>query len=237
LTGMALIIRPGRLLYFEGRPGRMMSAMPVKRDTVEDLVRRGARLVSDYAHVETSKTALLRDLADVVVDLRAQFQTEDSRTDWAGRGHAYRETVARIYSEAGIQPDAAHGLQAALRYHIGNVLRAKAPADELEALGLKSATPRERVKETRDRTAALARSAVAVTESTGNARADVSRLLIAAETLLQRVDEVDLASLPEEAFEKAMATLERILARATELTGVTAAPLVRESGRKRLRAV
>lgn len=206
------------------------------RPPVEDLVRQGARLVSDYAHVETSKTTILRELAGVVVDLRSQFQTEDGRTDWAGRGHAYRETVARIYSEAGIQPDAVGNLQAALRYHIGNVLRDVAPADELEALGLKSATPRERVKETRDRTAALARSAAVVTESTGNARADVFRLLVASDTLLRRVGEEDLALLPLDLFERALAILDGITARSTELRGVAPAP-AEAPRRKRLRAV
>jgi hypothetical protein len=205
--------------------------------TVEALVKKGSRLVADYAHVETSKTSILRDLAYVVVDLRAQFQTEDGRTDWAGRGHAYRETVARIYSEAGVPSDAAHGLQAALRYHIGNVLREKAPADELEALGLKSATPRERVKETRDRTAALARSAAVVTESAGNVRAEVSRLLIAADAVLQRVGEEDLASLPPELFDRAMALLESITTRAAALMTVQAAPAEERTPRKRLRAV
>lgn len=190
--------------------------MARRKVTVDDLVEKGVGLVREYAAVETSKTAILKDLARVVVDLRQRFHTEDGRTDWAGRSHAYREAVARIYHEAGVPPDSLDGMQAALRYHVGNVLREVAPADELEDLGLKAKTPVERVKETRDRLAALARLGAA-TEGSGNAKADVVRLIVGADTVLSAVSDEDLSTTDPEVVESLVASLEAIVVRASEL--------------------
>jgi hypothetical protein len=184
--------------------------------TVEDLVDRGAHLVRDFSNVESSKTAILKDLARVVVELRSRFHTDDGRTDWAGRSGPYREAVARIYSEAGVPTDSLDGMQAALRYHVGNVLREVAPAEELEDLGLKAARPVDRVKETRDRLAALARAGAAA-EGTGNKRADVFRMVTGAEVLLTRVTDDVLADLPAERVEDLVTSLEHVVARASEL--------------------
>src|SRR4051812_41816767 len=85
---------------------------------IDVLVVEGANLVRNYAQTETTKTILLRELARVVVDLRSLFSTEDGRADWAGRSYNYRETVARIYAEAGVPADSVETMQSALRYHI-----------------------------------------------------------------------------------------------------------------------
>lgn len=204
---------------------------------VDDLVAQGIRLVREFGRMETSKTAVLKELARVVVQLRQEFHTEDGRTDWAGRSHPYREAIAKIYAEAGLPPDSLDGMQASLRYHIGNVLRDVAPPDELADLGLKPKTPRDRVQDTRDRLAALARAGAAQVEPTGNVRADVRRMVVGAEVVLSRVDDEALEELDEEGRAAVVKSLEAVIARASTLLGELDSPAARRPGRRKLRAV
>lgn len=202
---------------------------------VDDLVTEGVRLARKYGNVESSKTEILKGLARVVVGLRQCFHTEDGRTDWAGRSHQYRETIAKVYAEAGLPPDSLDNMQASLRYHIGNVLREVAPADDLAVLGLKSKTPKDRVQDQRDRLAALARAGAAQEES-GNARADVRRMVTGAEIVLARVADEALDDLDEDGAAAVAKSLEAVVARATALLAELE-PRARRSGRRRLRAV
>lgn len=205
------------------------------KSPVEVLIQEGANLVRNYAHFEDSKTTLLRELARVIVELRGYFQTEDGRTDWAGRSFTYRETVARIYQDAGVPADSLEGMQSALRYHIGNVLRDHAPPQELEDLGLKSQRPVERVKASRERLAALARAGAAL-EKQGRAK-DVRliRVVSQAEVLLTKVTDAALEDLDADVVEDLVASLETTARKAQELLrDLEPARRKRRGGRRRL---
>lgn len=104
-------------------------------------------------YVDIRSTALLKSLAQVVVELRQRNAQLNGHTDWAGRTEGYRVAIAEVYSRGGM-PTASkerHRVEAALRYHVGNLMRKVAPADELAAVGLKPEPPKERVARHRAR--------------------------------------------------------------------------------------
>ena len=57
---------------------------------------------------------------------------------------SYRQVMAEIYEEAQV-PREADTFQAALRYHVGNLLRERADESELAAVGLTSRPRRTRL--------------------------------------------------------------------------------------------
>jgi hypothetical protein len=111
------------------------------------------------------RTTLLRDLADATVSLREHYLDPTGNPDWAGRTGAYRAGVAEVYGRAGYSPDDAKAIQKLTRYHIANNLRDRLSADDIEALGLRAETPRQRQAELRERTAAVVAAAHAGTRS------------------------------------------------------------------------
>lgn len=124
--------------------------------TEEELVGAGAALIRSWHKIEESKTAVLKDLARVIVHLRSRFRTVDGDVDWAGHSWEYRQAAARMYDLADVPPDSVAGVQASIRYHIGNVLREAVQVKELKAVGLLPTSPRERLRVLRERTQALA---------------------------------------------------------------------------------
>lgn len=89
-----------------------------------------------------------RAAAEALVALRQHF-THEGIPDWAGRSPEYRDLIERVYRKAGVPSDSQGGIQANLRYHLGNVIRQVAPPEHLDALGLAQAGPLARVKQTR----------------------------------------------------------------------------------------
>lgn len=128
--------------------------MPMPRKTLDELLDTGAALVRRWHQIDGPKTEVLRELAHVVVDIRSRYCYE-SAPDWAGRSWKYRRAIAAMYLAAGIPPDAVASVQGALRYHVGNALRERVDAEELESAGLKVASPKERVASARSEAAAL----------------------------------------------------------------------------------
>lgn len=112
--------------------------------TAEQLIATGAALLREFWGLERQRTSLMRQIADVVCDLRSKFLTATGTPDWAGRSREYRAAVARMYDQAGIPTDSTAGVQAALRYHIGNALRSRLTPEVLEESGLTRRGPRER---------------------------------------------------------------------------------------------
>ena len=84
-----------------------------------------------------------QQLAHLVVEFRRLFE-HDGRPDWAGRSQSYRDAIYQVYRDAKVPSDSAGGLQAKIRYHVGNVVREVAPPEDLLALGLKPKGPRGR---------------------------------------------------------------------------------------------
>jgi hypothetical protein len=101
------------------------------------------------------RTAHLRATAETLVDARSHFYTSDGLTDWTGRSYAYKRFVGEVYSDAAVPREDLATLQASLRYHIGNALRDRLSPDELDALGLRTVSPRDRSVEKRARQARL----------------------------------------------------------------------------------
>lgn len=152
--------------------------------STEALIASTARLLGDYIQSGRMRTDLLKECAAVVAELRQHFHLADGRTDWGGRSPAYRKAMHEAYSRAHVPTDRFDTVQAALRYHVGNLLREIVPADELAAAGLSKISPKERLNRTRDVVAALSMSG-SVAEITG----DPIRLLIYAEALIDHVAE------------------------------------------------
>lgn len=157
---------------------------------------------------------LIRDLAETLVSLREHFLTHDGHPDWTGRTGAYRAAVHQIYSDANIPPDEATTLQAAVRYHAGNVLRERLSAQELEDLGIGAAAPRARVRTRHQERSTL----LAALKGDGD-DPDLLRTLSAAWALVSRVPEERVAELSAADRRKVRTLLRKIAERAESLRG------------------
>lgn len=122
---------------------------PLVPDALETLKRDFARAISNYASDPANGTDHLRAAARAAVDAREHIFTKDGTPDWAGRTFPYREWVREAYVAVNADLSGVPGVQNAVRYHVGNRLRERLTATELEALGLRQLTPRERSAETR----------------------------------------------------------------------------------------
>ncbi|UIW13509.1 hypothetical protein PQD80_gp25 [Arthrobacter phage Lizalica] len=100
---------------------------------------------------DTERTELLRNAARLFIDARAHFFTREGEPDWRGRTYAYRTWVREVMSAARVPGDEITSLQAAIRYHSGNLLRDRLGEDEIADLGLRKESPRERSVEKRER--------------------------------------------------------------------------------------
>lgn len=126
------------------------------------------------------RTVLLRELAEVAVELREYFPIE-GRPDWDGRTWHYRNYMRQLYRDANYSDAERNKTQAAVRYHAGNIVRAKLSAEELEELGLSSKGPVERARRARERQSALLQTLK------GEGDVDVIRTAGAVLALLQRI--------------------------------------------------
>jgi hypothetical protein len=108
------------------------------RKAATKYLRAAIRLEPRYRSPE------FRRVADILVELRSRYTTGDGTPDWAGNSFAYRQIVADIYSHAGLPADGQSSIKASIRYHVGNALRERVNAEELEDAGLIAETPRQR---------------------------------------------------------------------------------------------
>ncbi|AYN59111.1 hypothetical protein HOU52_gp25 [Arthrobacter phage Yang] len=109
-------------------------------------------LAGSLSAQDVERTELLRGVARNFVDARAHFFNRDGEPDWTGRTHAYRTWVREVMSRAHVPADEVTTLQAAIRYHSGNVLRDRLGDEAIADLGLRKESPRERSVEKRERT-------------------------------------------------------------------------------------
>lgn len=115
----------------------------------QKLQQARAQLVNSLTRAADERSLdLMRQLAREIVALRRLFHY-DGRPDWAGRSQDYRDTIYRAYRDAKIPSDSTESLQANLRYHVGNVVREVAPAEDLAALGMNPQGPRGRASQAR----------------------------------------------------------------------------------------
>jgi hypothetical protein len=100
---------------------------------------------------EGEKTTNLRAVANSFVDAREHFFTPQGEPDWLGRTHAYRSWVRETMSQASVQASELATVQAAIRYHVGNIVRERMDPDTLQGLGLRASSPKQRSVEKRGR--------------------------------------------------------------------------------------
>lgn len=162
--------------------------MPEKR--AGEITEQATRLLREYVESGRTRTDILKQVASLIVDLRALHTLDDGRVDWSGRSPGYRAAMNEIYRGAGVTADKADTVQAALRYHVGNLLRDRASDEALEEVGLTSITPKARLARQREVVAALA-----TTGSVAEVLNDPLRLLAHAEVLLDYIEPADLRGL------------------------------------------
>lgn len=168
---------------------------------------------------DAERTALLREGARLFIDARAHFFTREGEPDWLGRTYAYRTWVREVMSAAHVPAEDVTSLQAAIRYHSGNLLRDRLDEDLLEDLGLRKKSPRERSVEKRERTSGTLNifsggAELATVE-------EITQLCTLAERALVRVNAATIAKFPAKDRKAAREALARLAERANELSGVT----------------
>lgn len=123
--------------------------MPTNTGT-DPRVKRASSLLAEYLRGGRQRTDLLRDIAEIIVDLRQSHTVKDGRPDLGGRSAAYRRDVMAIYEGANVPRDDYDGIQTALRYHVNNRLHEIRTPDELTAAGLGQLSARERLAHDRE---------------------------------------------------------------------------------------
>lgn len=126
--------------------------MATKDQLSDEIVRilRSLRVADPDRH-----TVLARDLAEAIISLREHFLTPEGRPDWTGRTWQYRAALRELYAQAGYSPTERSATQNTVRYHVGNLMRQRLSAAELEAAGISAPSPRQRQAARRKRAAAL----------------------------------------------------------------------------------
>lgn len=118
---------------------------------INDLIEEGATLLHEAHELNQGLTDTYRKLAGVIVDLRKRFpNSKGTGPDWRGTTQEYRDAAGRMYEAAGVPADSLSGMQAAIRYHIGNVLRERLTEKELLDAGLQAEGPLERSRRSRE---------------------------------------------------------------------------------------
>lgn len=166
--------------------------MPTKTlTTLPELKTQGADLVSWWHSVEESKTEILKRLAAIVVDIRAQFTDEETgQPDWRGKTWDYRQFMTEMYESAQVPPASVSGVQSSLRYHVGNRLREIVPAEALAGAGMLAEGPKERMERHRTEADVLWKALQAPDPqmSTEERREAYRTLLDAAATIAERAE-------------------------------------------------
>src|SRR4051794_5569154 len=168
---------------------------------VDEIERRATALLRTYLRTEDplERTQLLKQFAELIVDLREHFLTDTGEPDWRGSTYAYKIAIGDLYRRAGFQDIGT--ISAAVRYHVGNVLRERLTPEQLEDLGLRSSTPRARSVEKRERNKALM---AALRPGYGHGGpVEPVRGLLGAATLLARIDAEAVAALSNSQCERA----------------------------------
>jgi hypothetical protein len=118
--------------------------MEPKQRELTRINREAKSCLVKWATEPVSKTVALKQLASLLVDLRAQFERNDM-PDWNGRSFQYRAFVSNIFDGAGLSATQRKEVVGLLRYHVGNELRERISPEELKRAGLKVESPKQRV--------------------------------------------------------------------------------------------
>lgn len=162
---------------------------------VAKLIDRITKALRAYLDQGGTRTDLLHAVGNDVAELRSLFTRNDA-PDWSGRSREYQHAMSEVYDRlnvpAGKRRDA---LQFAVRFHAGNAIRERADTAELEAAGLTSVSPKDRIQNRRDALAAVAGAAGVQ----AGASESLPKVVAWAAMLLEYADGLDAGPLiPEE---------------------------------------
>lgn len=198
-----------------------LSSSDVQDEATPALVARGTAYVKAYAIVEHQPEILLKNLAVVLVELRRRCEI-GGVADMRGRSGEYRKLAGEVYRSSGLGADRESGIQQAVRWHIGNLLRDEMTPDELEAYSLKTTSPLERLQSSREASAAIVAASRAVDVATVSASAPVDAKATATQITVGKAVASMLAKISVEVITEEMtdgqrATLDAQLAEAQQL--------------------
>lgn len=184
------------------------------------LIEEGVSLMTAYLETNRTRTDLLKQLAELIVELRSRHTLEDGTPDWSGRTPEYRQAISEIYRRGGVPESLNDTIQAALRYHVGNLLRNRAPQTELKHVGLTSTSPKERMLRQRRELTTL-RDQDRVSRATGKKRRpDLLSALSVAQDLLYNYGPEDIRGLTAEDAKEARVFVEAINSEVSRLLAV-----------------
>ncbi|WP_229398147.1 hypothetical protein [Micromonospora okii] len=189
-----------------------MTEMDSPRDKLRAQLLRVLRALRRVGDDAARRTALYREAAGLIFDLREHFKTGSGDPDWRGATPAYREYVRSAYAETGWARDAATTAQTAIRHHISRLARERLAPDQLEDLGLRADNFAERKRDSR-----AATSAKLSTLGETDPQLDAARALAAALVMVERVTAEQARELRGRGREQARAVLARLIARAEAL--------------------
>jgi hypothetical protein len=164
---------------------------------------------------DNTRTELLREAAKNFIDARAHFFTREGDPDWLGRTYAYRTWVREVMGAAHVPGDEVSSLQAAIRYHSGNLLRDRLNEEQISQLGLRVESPKQRSVEKRERTSETLNLFGGGAELT--TLNEILQLSTLTERALARVNAAAIADLPAKERKAARAALRRVAELAEEL--------------------
>lgn len=198
-----------------------LSSSDVQDEATTALVARGTAYVKAYAVVEHQPEILLKNLAVVLVELRRRCEI-NGVADMRGRSGEYRKLAGEVYRSSGLGADRESGIQQAVRWHIGNLLRDEMTADELEAYSLKTTSPLERLQSSREASAAIVAASRAVDVATVSASAPVDAKATATQITVGKavrsmLEKISVEVISEEMTDGQRATLDAQLAEAQAL--------------------
>ncbi|MFI7096418.1 hypothetical protein [Streptomyces lydicus] len=145
----------------------------VKNEDEPQLHARGVAYAAEYVRARDVAATMVKNLAVVVYAVRLH------RGDPRGEGWDTKQAVKAIYDSANLDEETRERLSNAVRYHVGNLQREHLTSRELKRLGLKEASPLERMKASRAANASLLNGARAQLQAAGDAgssRADEGAL-------------------------------------------------------------
>jgi hypothetical protein len=172
-------------------------------ETLPTLKRRARRQLRDYTKAEAeARTPITRGLAATLVDAREHFLDSEGHQDWNGKTYPYRRWVRDVFDESDVDREESKRIQAAIRYHVGSVLRERLSPEQLEDAGLIPQTPRERSTERRQTRTAVLNALNARDVAGGSLMA-----LTALNAIVQRIDAEEVSNLDESTRAVAVATL------------------------------
>ena len=104
-------------------------------------------------------TSEMHAAADSLVDMRMIYTNRDGQPDLAGTSFDYRRSVSEGLADAGVEAGRRSQVMAALRYHVGNRVRARFTQDELADYGLNAHSPHDRQRSEREMISKIVRVA------------------------------------------------------------------------------